>query len=567
MPRSLRDRRPWVPLAVGLVVTAACSSDPGGERVAAPYTSAHVASGARVGPSFDLRSVMKRAAFAFRSEHGSFAAAGSTLEAKVTGAALEITPRRADLALGVAQPPLADGRGSPFSLETSLVTRGSHVLTDSSHAPRAVLEHDGAITVLRGELTERLENDEGGVEQSWRFEHAPSGQGDLVVHVRASGERYAASSEHGLHFDSTSGPGLRYGTATWVDASGRRTVVAPRFVVGTGEIVMTVPEAVLATSQYPAVLDPTLTAEQEIDKPLAGSSASGDQISPSVTSQGPGKGYFAVWYDRRGIRPAIYGARVATDGKVLDDTGIPIATSVGSNQPFIASANGGGFVVVWAVSYVDIYQQPGVYAMRLDPNGALLDAAPVKIIANQANLQAPTAAFDGTNWLVAWHRYTGGTTGYDVAGARLGKSGPALDATPIDISKDVDSEYYPVVTFDGVDYLVSWRSYAGVFGRKVGKDGKPIGARTTFATSATSSIYNFHEAFDGTRHLVVWSTYNGVNGLDLYARRFDKAGAPLDAADLAVAVDASYDDRPRVAWDGTDFSSRGRAPACSPDCG
>ena len=51
----------------------------------------------------------------------------------------------------------------------------------------------------------------------------------------------------------------------------------------------------------------------------------------------------------------------------------------------------------------------------------------------------------------------------------------------------------------------------------------------------------------------MWSTYNGVNGLDLHARRFDKAGAPLDAANLAVAVDANYDDRPRVAWDGTDF--------------
>ena len=97
----------------------------------------------------------------------------------MTGAALEITPHRADLALGVAQPPLADGRGSPLSLETSLVARGSHVLTDSSRAATAVLEHDGAITIQRGELTERLENDEGGVEQSWRFASAPSGQGDL----------------------------------------------------------------------------------------------------------------------------------------------------------------------------------------------------------------------------------------------------------------------------------------------------------------------------------------------------------------------------------------------------
>jgi MYXO-CTERM domain-containing protein len=560
MARSLRDPRPWVPLAVGLVLvlTASCASDPGEARTvaaseAAPSSVPSLAPGARVGTSFDLRAVIDRTALAFHADHGAFTAAGSTLEAKVTGAAFEVTPRRADLALGPAHPPLADGRGAPLSLETSLVARGSRVLAGSAHPASSVLEHDGAVTLLRGELTERLVNDDGGVEQSWRFAHAPSGEGDLVVRVRASGEQYAASSDHGLHFVGASGPGLRYGTATWVDAAGKRTVVVPRFVAGTGEIVMTVPDAVLAASAYPAVLDPTLTPEQEVDKPIAGSTAGGDQNAPSVVSQGAGKGYVAVWYDRRGVRPAIYGARIATDGKVLDDTGVPIATSVGSSQPFIASANGGGFVVVWAVSYVDIYQEAGVYAVRLDASGVPLDAEPVKIVANQANIQAPTAAFDGTNWLLAWHRYAGGTTAYDINGARLGKTGPVLDSVPIEISKEVDSEFYPVTVFDGTDYFVTWRSYVSVYGRKVGKDGKTQGARLTLATSPSSSLYNHHAAFDGTRHLVAWSTYNGANQQDILARRFDKLGAPLDATDLNVAVDANYDDRPRVTHDGTDF--------------
>ena len=546
-----------VQVAVGLFLTASCSSDPGTPRASseestAPSSSgAPVAPGARVGPSFDLQAVVRRAAFAFRAEPGSFAAAGSTVEAKVTRSALQVTPRRFDMAPGAAHPPLANDRGSAMSLETSFIARGSRVLADSTHVSSSILEDDGTITVRRGELTERLENDEAGVEQSWHFEHAPSGQGDLVVRVRATGERYSATSEHGLHFASTSGPGLRYGTATWVDASGKRTVVVPRFVAETGEIVMSVPDAVLATSHYPAVLDPTVTAEQEVDKPLAGSTAGGDQSAPWVVSQGAGKGYFAVWYDRRGVRPAIYGARIATDGKVLDDTGIPIATSVGTNQPFIASAPGGGFLIVWAVSYVDIYQAAGVYAIRLDANGSQLDAEPVKIVTNQTNIQSPTAAFDGTNWLLAWHRYSGGTTGYDIAGARLGKTGPVLDTTPIEISKDVDSEFTPVVVFDGTDYFVTWRSYVSVYGRKVGKDGKPQGARLTLATSPTSALYNHHAAFDGTRHVIAWSTFG--SGYDVYARRFDKQGAPLDGVDLPIAIDANYDDRPRVAFDGTDF--------------
>ena len=50
------------------------------------------------------------------------------------------------------------------------------------------------------------------------------------------------------------------GTAWIADRTGKRTVVVPRFVAETGEIVMSVPDAVLATSQYPAVLDPTVFA-------------------------------------------------------------------------------------------------------------------------------------------------------------------------------------------------------------------------------------------------------------------------------------------------------------------
>ena len=560
MPRSLRDPRPWVPLAVGLVLTASCSSDPGREFQPAEHTTtpnSSIAAGARVGPAFDLRSVMHRTAVAFRAEHGSFAAAGAAFDANVTGSALQVTPRRADAPTPVAHPPLTDGRGSPLSLETSLVARGSHVLADGARPASPVLEHDGALTVRRGEVTERLENDDGGVEQSWRFEHIPSGSGDLVVRVRASGERYAAASEHGLHFEGASGLGLRYGTATWVDANGKRTVVIPRFVAESGEIVMTVPDAVLATSQYPAVLDPTLTPEQEVDKPLAGSSAGGDQNAPSVVSQGPGKGYFAVWYDRRGARPGIYGARVASDGKVLDDTGIPIASSVGSNQPSIAAAPGGaGFLVTWAVSYVDIYQPVGVYGIRLDGNGSLLDAAPVTLATGLSSPQLPKAAFDGTNWFVAWNFNAGGMTSYDIEGVRLPKSGPVLDASPVKISSDTEYEYAPIVSFDGTDFFVSWHTARGVFAGKVGKDGKLVGNRVTLVSiPAASYLYSASETFDGTRHLVTWSAYNalGATGVDIFARRFDVAGTPLDAADLIVAADANYDDQPRVTSDGTNF--------------
>lgn len=296
-----------------------------------------------------------------------------------------------------------------------------------------------------------------------------------------------------------------------------------------------------------------VAAEKEIDQPVTGSPASGDQFSPTIVSAGQGKGYLAVWFDRRGIRPSLYGARISSDGTVLDDTGIPIATGVGQTTPFVAASND-GFLVTWAVSYVDLYQGPGVYAVRLDAQGRPLDSAPVSLVANQTNLQLPSAAFDGTSWLVAWQRYGGGATGYDIAAARLPRTGAPLDTTPIEVSKAVDpSEYQPIVTFDGTNQLVTWRSYNQIFGRLYGKDGKPLGDRLVLATSVASSVYNYSIAWNGTEHLLAWSDYVPATSYDVFARRIAASGLPLDLGNLSVSSTADYDERPRVVWDGTSF--------------
>lgn len=551
--------RAWVPVAIGLALTASCSSDPGPNRSAGTSKSPALDAppldmGApRVRPPIDLQTVAKNAALAFREDHGAFAAAGSTFEAKISGASIDVTPRRASTS---ALPPLVADAGSPLTLHTSRIARGSHVLASDDARAWTTLEADGSVSVRRGAVVERVSNDDAGVEQSWQFDERPSGEGDLVVRVRASGQRYSKSSDHGLHFDDASGLrsrglGLRYGTATWVDANGQRTVVVPRFV--DGEIVMAVPNDVIATSAYPAVLDPTVTPERAIDEPISGSSASGDQYSAAVVSAGPGKGYVAVWYDRRGIRPSLYAARINSDGTVADDSGIPIATGVASTTPSIAASDD-GFLVTWAVSYVDLYQSPGVYAVRLDAQANPIDTTPLTLVSNQTNLQQPTAAFDGTSWFVSWSRYAGGTTSYDIAGARVPRTGAAvLDAKPIEISNGPEAEYEPIVAFDGTAYLVAWRTYSAIFGRRYGKDGKAIGDRLVLATSSGNSVYAMRLATQGAQHLLVWSDFSPTTSYDIFARRINLDGSPIDPANIVVNADPGYDEAPRVTWDGASF--------------
>ncbi len=542
MVMSLRNARAWLIVlgaATGLALTASCSRDvrdETGSSSVGPVTPAR-ADGLRVRPAVDLQSVMSHAALAFRLEGGRLAAAGATFEARITRAALEVTPRT-----------LARQGGVPLTLETSVVSRGSLVLADAAIPPSTTLERDGSVTVRRGDITEKIESDEGGVEQSWRFEHAPAGAGDLVVRVHANGQSYTKSTDQGLHFGAQGSVGFRYGTATWVDEAGKRTVVVPRFV-GT-DIVMAVPHEVLATSSYPAVLDPSLTPEREIDQPIGGSSASGDQFNPTIVAAGKGKGFLAVWYDRRGLRPALYGARIASDGTVLDGTGIPIATGVGSTQPFV-SASDTGYLVTWSVAYVDLYQGPGIYGVRLDAQGQALDTTPLTLVANQTNLQQPTSAFDGASWLVAWQRYSGGSAGFQIAGLRVPRTGAVLDAAPLVISAAPEPQYQPLVTFDGNNQLVTWRSYSAIYGRKFGKDGKPVTDRLLLANAPGFSLYNFSVAFDGNQHLLVWSDY--VNGNHIFARRIAISGAPIDLGNLTVSTGPQNDDRPRAAWDGISY--------------
>jgi len=539
-----------------LGAVAACAARAPGEPAAGRDTGSGVASSAtRVKPAFDLAGVARRTSLAFRDDGGHLAAAGDSFVATVRGGVVAVRPRIPMVDARVAERTSLASEADELTLETVRIARGDAILSRTDGAPTSrrtgKLERDGSVTIAHEGVTERLENAGEGVEQSWSFERAPAGRGDLVVSVRASGAAaFTRRTDHGLHFAARSGLGLRYGTATWVDASGKRTTVVPSFV--DGAIVLTVPAEVVSASTYPAVLDPTVGAETAVDTPVSGSSASGDQYNARVTSMGTGKGYLAVWYDRRGVRPALYAARIASNGTLLDDTGIPIATGVGSTVPSI-SHGGDGFLVTWSVSYVDLYQFPGIYAVRLDAQGMPVEA-PVAVVANESNIPDATAAFDGTNWLVTWQRYAGGTTSYDIYGARIPRTGPVLDATPIAISRETEAEQTPRVTFDGTDFMVTFRTYNQIFGRKVGKDGVPQGTRLLLATSAGSSVYNFETAWDGTQHLLVWSDYMGLTSYDVFSRRVDRNGTPIDVAgNVPLALDATADDRPRVAWDGTNF--------------
>ena len=199
-------RRPAL-AALGLAL-AACA--PGRSTAPAPAPAPASAPTAPAVPgSIDLGAVMRRVHFAFRPEEDGYGGGHSTyaVAADARGR-IAFTPRS----------------GHPLALETTSVTRGATRLAAGPARPRPGA--DGCLVLDRARET--LCNGEAGLEQSWRFAHAPAGKGDLVVRLRVSGLRYAGETPGGLHFADPSGVGVRYSSGTWVDApSASQTEVIP----------------------------------------------------------------------------------------------------------------------------------------------------------------------------------------------------------------------------------------------------------------------------------------------------------------------------------------------------
>jgi len=160
---------------------------------------------------------------------------------------------------------------------------------------------------------------------------APEGDGDLVVRIATAGQLPTGDSRHGLHFrDPIRGLGIRYGLATWRDATGHEESLVPR--MEGRDIVLRIPEELVDTAAYPVVLDPIISAEYAMDTPIVGPAAD-TQIAVSVGHSGePNFDFLVVWHDKRRDTGSydIYGAHVTRLGVVVEQVGFLIS-DVGEN--------------------------------------------------------------------------------------------------------------------------------------------------------------------------------------------------------------------------------------------
>jgi len=257
-----------------------------------------------------------------------------------------------------------------------------------------------------------------------------------------------------------------------------------------------------------AVLDPT---------GIAISDAPNRQYHPALAFGGGN--YLVIWQDYRNESYDLYGTRVDTDGNVLNTDGIVICQAVNWQCRPVMTFDGANFFAVWE-DYRNTPGLPDVYGARIKTDGTVLDSNGLAITQAQNGQYDPAIAFDGTNLLVVWE--DGRRSVWpDIYGTRVKTDGTVLDVFDIAISTASKDQFAPALAFDGTNYLVVWEDYRSsnnpdIYGARVSPAGvvsdegsvlRPPGNQTGLALARGSGNLLFL-AYQGWAGNVGGKTYN-----------------------------------------------------------
>ncbi len=265
------------------------------------------------------------------------------------------------------------------------------------------------------------------------------------------------------------------------------------------------------------------------------STAPNFQGEPAVEYDG--ENYFVVWSDERNGNGNcdIYGARVSRDGTVLDTSGIPI--SVASNtqcQPAIIF-DGSNYLIVWADRRNGVDYD--IYGSRVTPNGMVLDT--IIISATSGYQWRPALAFDGINNFVVWEDYRNNFA--EIYGCRITRGGVVLDSGGIPISQSPNNRCNPAIAFGGTNYLVIWEesmlsTYWDIYGCRVTTSGVVIDSTGILVSNAPNSQSFPAIAFDGVNYMVVWQDSRNEILCDIWGAKLSPEGLVVGSFSVITAA-------------------------------
>lgn len=229
--------------------------------------------------------------------------------------------------------------------------------------------------------------------------------------------------------------------------------------------------------------------------------AAGEQSDPTIVSDGAG-GAIITWSDSRSSHPYIYAQRITASGTVQwNGNGVPIVTATGDQvYPTIVSDGAGGAIIVWEdrrnTSNNDIYAQ------RVNASGTVqwtADGVPVSTAGGYQVL--PIIVSDGAaGATIAWYDYRSGTVP-DIYAQRINASGTAQwTADGVPISTAAGDQEFPTSISDGAGgTIITWRDRRSstnfdIYAQHIRNDGS-LGGTTSVEDEVAPSTFQLEQNY------------------------------------------------------------------------
>lgn len=306
----------------------------------------------------------------------------------------------------------------------------------------------------------------------------------------------------------------------------------------------------------PDVLASTVVAGDAPHKDVLVSISVQDQ--PHFAAAFDGTNYVVVWSDRRYGKYAVFAARVATDGTVIDPGGVLITSSATDQVEPAIAWNGSHYLVVWVEG---VGTAKNILGMRITRDLTRLDLSPLAICTAEDAQSEPAVAWNGSSFLVTWtdRRNLSLPPNYsvDVYGARVSPTGAVTPVTGA-ICNAAGDQRSTSITSDGSDFLVAWEDYRNytpsIYCARVSSTGTVLNTNGVQVSSAGGMKTHPSVAYDGTNYFITWAgTQHDYVG-DIYGVRMSKTLSRVDATDIRICSSAmTIQSSPVVCWTGSNY--------------
>lgn len=230
--------------------------------------------------------------------------------------------------------------------------------------------------------------------------------------------------------------------------------------------------------------------------------SSGIKIATHVSLDKPisvssdGADFAVAWSDEAPQQPfRVRVARIKADGTDLDPSGIVVASNAYNAS---VASDGKNYLVAWTS-----LTSPDVEAALVTSGGGISPA--FRVSTATTNELWPRVASNGSEYLVVWQDSRSGNA--DVYAARVSRDGAVLDPGGIPVALTSESEGFPTAASDGSDFVVAW-SIPGsgstrVLAAEVSAGGVAGGSHTLEANGA-SLLPTPALAWTGSTYIAVW---------------------------------------------------------------